>query len=85
MRTYQLKVDCSTPGCEHQEVLEVGANRYDMWMSRGVPVQTVWPELSPEDREIIIADRTGNWICPDCWDLYFAEPPEDMEEAEWKR
>ena len=34
----------------------------------GALVQDAFPALSLEDREIIIAQRTGFYVCPTCWD-----------------
>jgi len=34
---------------------------------RGALVQDVWPDMSSDDREVMIAYRTGMYMCPSCW------------------
>lgn len=39
--------------------------------NRDVLVQNVWPELTPDQREILISwDREGPFLCPTCWDKF---------------
>jgi len=37
----------------------------------GALVQAVWPDMSFDDREIIISSRMGLYICPTCWNESF--------------
>ena len=82
MKTHTITAKCSV--CRTRGKLEVSAEEYKVYMS-GVLVQKVWPDATPDERELIIASRTGFWTCPPCWDVFYALPPEDMDEAEWKR
>lgn len=37
----------------------------------GELVQNVWPNLTEDDREVLIGWRTGVYTCPRCWDKMF--------------
>lgn len=77
-----ITAQCGVCGAGGQ--LEVSAEEYALYRS-GELVQHVWPDATADERELIISSRIGWWTCPTCWDEYYALPPEDMEDAEWKR
>ena len=47
------------------------------FLQQGVHVQTVFPNWSPEDREMLISGT-----CPDCWEEMWAEEGDDWEDEE---
>ena len=49
------------PFCEKVSRFVVEADDYDLWL-KGELIQNVWPDLEPEEREVI---RTGTH--PSCW------------------
>lgn len=55
--------------CAEVSIVEVTPDRYRRWQS-GEPIQTVWPEWTPAQRELLI---TGTH--PVCWNSAF--PPDD--------
>lgn len=57
--------------CDHFSSVVVDLKGYYRW-SRGEPIQNALPELSPEEREILI---TG--AHPECWDKMFGGEEED--------
>ena len=40
---------------------------------KGELVQNVWPELSDDEREVLIGNRVGFHTCSKCWDEIFGE------------
>lgn len=53
--------------CGEASMLEVKKEQFELWR-RGELIQTVWPEWSPGERELLI---TGTHS--ECWDKMFAE------------
>lgn len=65
------KVEVTTQscmGCAKVEKLTIPKAEYDAWIVEGDYIQTALPDLTPEERELIL---TG--IHPDCWDDMFPE------------
>ena len=60
-----IKIECKCPVCERTNYVEVNAEKYNDYI-RGELVQKCFPELSADDRELLI---TG--ICKECWDNMF--------------
>jgi len=54
--------------CEKVEHVTVGRRELDRYMG-GELVQNVWPDLSADERELIISARTPT-PCSVCWDKY---------------
>lgn len=53
--------------CRAVDHLSVDADALAAY-NAGQLVQDAFPTLSPSDRELIIAQRTGFYICPTCWE-----------------
>ena len=53
--------------CNKQHVIRVNQEGYKAWR-RGELIQNALPNVSPEDREMLISG-----ICPVCWDKMFEE------------
>ena len=51
------------PFCGVAHIVYVSFDGYIAWKYEGVCAQDAFPELSDEDREMLISG-----ICPDCWD-----------------
>ncbi len=62
--TYQTK-PCRY--CHHTSRVQLDEDKFQAWQ-KGEYVQNVWPEKSPDDRELLI---TGTH--PKCWDEMFGE------------
>ena len=73
--TITIVITCS--GCDRTDHIDningLDWNRY----MEGALVQDVWPDLSVNEREIIIGARLDCYTCPDCWDAIFADGGED--------
>ena len=57
--------------CKLTSMVDVDSAKLARWRA-GEHVQDVWPEMSADDRELLI---TG--IHPNCWDWIFAEDEEE--------
>ena len=60
--------------CKKLYTMEVSEEGFDMWVG-GAHVQDAFPELSKDDRELLISG-----ICGPCFDKLFEEDEEDVEE-----
>lgn len=60
--------------CGKTSVVEVDPDRYARWLG-GTFIQDVWPEWTPEQRELLI---TGTH--PECWDANF----DDEDKPEYR-
>lgn len=58
-----LKIRTTCPLCGKVNYVEVSAIGFMRWQEEGVNIQNALPELSDNEREMLI---TG--ICPNCWD-----------------
>ncbi len=56
--------------CGESTALEVDADKYRRWRE-GTHIQHVWPEWTPDQRELLI---TGTH--PECWDRMFPDEEE---------
>jgi hypothetical protein len=68
-------------GCGLTTWFSMTQEQYNAW-KQGVHVQTIFPDWSPEDREMLISGT-----CPDCWEEIWAEE-EDVDyiidpESDW--
>lgn len=66
------KVDAQCMTCKSWFELEVDAERYDRWRNGEGHIQTMLPELGPDERELLIS-RT----CGACFDDMFDEDDEE--------
>jgi len=44
---------------------------------QGEHVQNIWPDLTSDEREVLIGARSGTHFCPTCWDIIFEEEEEE--------
>lgn len=58
------KVKCCICGTIHELKLDI--RKFNKWNRGEGNIQDIFPELSPEDREMLISQ-----ICPKCWDEMF--------------
>ena len=64
------KYEFMCPICGKVNTLELDSEKYNQW-KMGAHVQDVFPDLTPDERELII---TGT--CSKCWDKMFGEDEE---------
>lgn len=60
------------PECGKEQKLILSKVAYENWKSKKQHIQHAFPELSSEQREILLSG-----VCPDCWIKLFAEETED--------
>jgi len=53
--------------CQSTTIFNLDPIQYALWLS-GTPIQQCFPDLSPDDRELLISG-----ICGSCFDSLFAE------------
>lgn len=63
------------PMCGRTSYLKVPTEGYTAWKLHNVLVQDAFPQLSAEDRELLISG-----ICPDCWDAMFSFDYEEEDD-----
>lgn len=61
-------------GCGQSTWFSMSQAQYNAW-KQGEHVQLIFPDWSPEDREMLISGT-----CPDCWEEMWAE----MEDDDWE-
>ena len=66
-----MKIQRVCPICHQLQTIEVENNQYNRWMA-GENIQIAFPNLTPNQREILISG-----ICPKCWDNIFPDEDED--------
>lgn len=62
-----VKIETYCPRHDVQASTIVGLGEHEAYLG-GEHVQRVWPDMSEEQREIVVASRTGFWLCPKCWE-----------------
>jgi hypothetical protein len=62
------------PFCDEPHSVEVNASGFQRWAINGEYIQNALPELSNDDRELLM---TGT--CSECWDRVFPEEDEEEE------
>ena len=91
MKIAKIGATCSE--CHKSYVVKVYAIDYDNYITNGEFVQDVWPDMTPDEREIIINSRVGGpYYCAPCWDKLFEEDdkydedpwPEDTGKDNWR-
>ena len=68
-----LTVNKKCWSCEDVHNLEVSQDGWEAWQSGGL-IQDALPELSADDRELLISETCGV-----CWDQLFGVDEEDEE------
>lgn len=53
--------------CQSKHHLRVDTLDYVLWEG-GSLVQKCFPDLTSDEREMVIAQRTNSYICNPCWD-----------------
>ncbi len=71
----EVVVEVTCPFCGKVNQLTLPTEGYTAWKLHGILVQNAFPQLSAEDRELLISG-----ICPTCWDGMF---PDEEEEENW--
>ena len=61
----RIEANCNL--CGNKTKLVVGTDALIEYR-QGALVQDAFPSLSLADREVVIAQRTGFYVCPVCWD-----------------
>lgn len=72
-----IKVEVATPaclGCGDWKIVVMTQDQLQRWR-KGEPLQDVFPDWSPEDRQRLISGT-----CPSCWEEMWAEEEEDWVE-----
>lgn len=79
MTTSYIMVPTTCPFCGHTTYIQCDKDAYDRWQN-GVSIQDAMPDMTPEDREMLISG-----ICPSCWDDMFGEEDEDEDaDLDWE-
>lgn len=76
MKHEMVKVQLSCAHCDHQEVVEVTDHQFTLINNRRGLIQNIAPELTPDQRELIISQTCGK-----CWEAMFCIPDLNNEEA----
>mgnify|MGYP003145533521 CR=1 FL=1 len=63
--------------CKTTDSLRVEDGPYNRWLNREGLVQDVFPDLTPDQRELLIGHRGGWFVCHRCWDIVFANDDEE--------
>lgn len=58
--------------CDQISEVDLDPAKVARWIQRGEKIQNVWPELSPDERELLM---TGTH--PACWTALWADTEED--------
>ncbi len=72
--TEQFKVFASCCMCGAEKTLTVNPIGYLQWKGKQALIQDALPELSKEDRELLISGT-----CGECWEKMFAGSDDDDE------
>ena len=66
-RTNQQSVVAVCTNCGRSEAVTVDQSAYNKWSLRQNTVQALFPDLSDDQREVLIGERGGFFICSVCW------------------
>lgn len=58
-----MNVETVCPSCGGKHFVRVNREHFKAWREDGVLIQQAMPELSADDRELLISG-----ICADCWE-----------------
>ena len=79
MTTSYIIVPTTCPFCGHTTYIQCDKDAYDRW-GEGMSIQDAMPDMTPEDREMLISG-----ICPSCWDDMFGDEDEDEDDdLDWE-
>ena len=60
-----IQANCDT--CSASNSVEVHSDDYRNYLYNNQLVQNVWPDLTADQREIIIGHSVGIYMCNVCW------------------
>ena len=63
--------------CDQSSLVLLPADRVRRWQTTGAYVQVMFPELTPDQRELLISGTH-----PACWDVMFAEVEDEEEPSQ---
>ena len=82
-----IQADCHA--CTTTNSIDVHPDDHRNYIYNNQLVQNVWPDLTTDQREIIIGHNSGAYYCSPCWDRLFKDYddgpwPEDTGKDNWK-
>ena len=73
-----VQARCATATCDVRQTVTVSNTAWDKFQLREGLVQELFPDLSLQEREVVMGARNGyGYYCASCWDKMF---PSDDEE-----
>lgn len=66
-RTNQQSVSADCTNCDRSEEVTVPTTAYNKWLLRENSVQSLFPDLTDSQREVLMGERGGYFICSVCW------------------
>ena len=66
-----VKATCN--GCNKIHGLNVSLEKLRSYIYNNLPIQNVFPDLNPSQREIIMGNVKGMYLCDVCWDFNFGD------------
>lgn len=67
-------VESSCHTCGHTDFVTVDASAYQQWLDDPhCLVQMAFPQLTTDEREVLIGSRSGFYLCDGCWAEDFDE------------
>jgi hypothetical protein len=70
-------VSATCKHCHSTDSLRVEDGPYNRWINREALVQDAFPDLTADQRELLIGHRGGWFVCHRCWDVVFADDDEE--------
>ena len=67
--------------CAESDTVEVSNADYMRWENREGLVQDIFPKHDANEREVLLADRGGWYVCWRCWDTVMADEDEEVGDA----
>lgn len=65
-----ITIQRACPRCHKLQTVKIDQHQYHRFMSGVESIQTCFPNLKPNEREILMSG-----LCPKCWDILF--PPDE--------
>tara|TARA_R100000781_G_scaffold50311_2_gene33327 strand:- start:481 stop:702 length:222 start_codon:yes stop_codon:yes gene_type:complete len=73
-----MKIKARCGECNEEQSLEVDGLAYNQFVLREGLVQNLFPDLSLQEREVVMGARNGfGYYCASCWDKMFLEEDEE--------
>ena len=66
--------------CAESDTVEVSNADYMRWENREGLVQDIFPKHDADEREVLLADRGGWYVCWRGWDVVFGDDEEEEPE-----